>query len=117
MKKTTLLGLAWLLMFGVQAQIQGSKFEQLEQLLPTPNNFRTADGSPGHEYWQQKADYKINVTLDDSNQWIKGSETVTYYNNSPNELRYLWLQLDQNLFAKESNTEPILLTWKRILVA
>lgn len=104
MKKITLLASLWLFTIALQAQILGSKFEQLEQLLPTPNNFRTADGSPGHEYWQQKADYKINVTLDDSKQWIKGSETITYYNNSPNELRYLWLQLDQNMFAKESNT-------------
>jgi hypothetical protein len=104
MKKITYFILAFFLVLDLQAQIQGSKFEQLGQLLPTPNNFRTADGSPGHEYWQQRADYKINVSLDDSKQWIKGSETITYYNNSPNELRYLWLQLDQNMFAKESNT-------------
>ncbi|MDX1903610.1 MAG: M1 family peptidase, partial [Thermonemataceae bacterium] len=88
----------------IPEQVLGSKFEQLDQLLPTPNNFRTADGSPGHEYWQQKADYKINVSLDDDKQWIKGSEIITYYNQSPNELLYLWLQLDQNLFHKESNT-------------
>lgn len=104
MKKNILLGWCLLLGYLGQAQILGSKFEQLDHLLPTPNNFRTADGSPGHEYWQQKADYKISASLDDTKQWIKGSETITYYNNSPNELRYLWLQLDQNLFAKESNT-------------
>jgi hypothetical protein len=81
-----------------------SKFEQLEELLPTPNTYRAADGSPGHEYWQQKADYKIQVVLNDENQSIKGSETITYHNLSPNDLKYLWLQLDQNRYAPESNT-------------
>jgi hypothetical protein len=104
MKKYLLPVLFWAGVLNTQAQVLGSKFEQLDYLLPTPNNFRTSDGSPGHEYWQQKADYKINVSLDDTKQWVKGSETITYYNNSPNELRYLWLQLDQNLFSKESNT-------------
>jgi hypothetical protein len=104
MKKYLLPILFWAGVLNAQAQVLGSKFEQLDYLLPTPNNFRTSDGSPGHEYWQQKADYKINVSLDDTKQWVKGSETITYYNNSPNELRYLWLQLDQNLFSKESNT-------------
>jgi hypothetical protein len=104
MKSVSLLLLALIAYLPSFSQVIGSKFEQLEYLLPTPNNFRTADGSPGHEYWQQKADYKINVSLDDSKQWVKGSETITYYNNSPNELRYLWLQLDQNMFSKESNT-------------
>jgi len=104
MKKYILSFLLGAGVFSTQAQVLGSKFEQLDYLLPTPNTYRTSDGSPGHEYWQQKADYKINVTLDDTKQWIKGSETITYYNNSPNELRYLWLQLDQNLFSKESNT-------------
>jgi hypothetical protein len=86
------------------AQQLGSKFEQLGNFLPTPNTYRAADGSPGHEYWQQKADYKIKASLDDAKQSIKGSETITYYNNSPNELNYLWLQLDQNLFDKNSDT-------------
>ncbi len=86
------------------AQYNSSKFEQLGTTLPTPNNYRTADGSPGHEYWQQKADYKIKVSLNDEKQEITGSETITYYNYSPNPISYLWLQLDQNLFDKNSNT-------------
>ncbi len=81
------------------------KFRQLEEILPTPNEQRTASGAPGHKYWQQKADYTIDVELDDANQRIIGSETVTYYNNSPDTLSYLWLQLDQNLFRKDSDTK------------
>jgi hypothetical protein len=80
------------------------KFEQLDQLLPTPNTYRTASGAPGHQYWQQKADYVIAVELNDETQSIKGSETITYTNNSPDALTYLWLQLDQNHFAKTSDT-------------
>jgi hypothetical protein len=78
------------------------KFEQLGPTLPTPNTFRTAAGSPGKDYFQNRADYDIKVTLDDAQQKIIGSETVTYFNNSTDELRYIWLQLDQNLFAKGS---------------
>ena len=80
------------------------KFEQLGQILPTPNEYRTGSGSPGPEYWQQQADYVINAELNDENQSITGAETITYHNNSPDVLTYLWLQLDQNLFDKESNT-------------
>lgn len=80
------------------------KFEPLGSLLPTPNGYRTASGAPGHQYWQQKADYVINVELNDETQSISGSETVTYTNNSPDALDYLWVQLDQNLFAKTSET-------------
>ncbi|MEZ4947013.1 MAG: M1 family metallopeptidase [Cyclobacteriaceae bacterium] len=80
------------------------KFEQLGQILPTPNEYRTGSGSPGPEYWQQQADYVITAELNDENQSITGAETVTYHNNSPDVLTYLWLQLDQNLFDKESNT-------------
>jgi hypothetical protein len=79
------------------------KFEQLGQLLPTPNSYRTASGAPGKDYWQQQADHKINVTLDDINQKIIGSETITYYNNSEEPLNYLWLQLDQNRRADNSD--------------
>ncbi|MCU0354091.1 MAG: M1 family peptidase, partial [Cytophagales bacterium] len=81
-----------------------SKFEQLGTALPTPNNYRSASGTPGPEYWQQRADYDIRAELDDDNRRISGSETITYYNNSPDELAYLWLQLDQNIYDKESNT-------------
>lgn len=80
-----------------------NRFEQLESTLPTPNSYRTASGSPGKEYWQQRADYDIKVELDDINRKIIGSETITYFNNSPDELPYIWLQLDQNLFEKGAN--------------
>lgn len=80
------------------------KFEQLEQLLPTPNEYRSGSGSPGPKYWQQRADYVINAELHDDTQSITGSETITYYNNSPDPLKYLWLQLDQNINAKDNNT-------------
>jgi hypothetical protein len=91
-----------------------SRFRQLGQELPTPNTYRSASGAPGHEYWQQRADYDISVTLndDDLNPSVDGVETITYYNNSPDELRYVWLQLDQNIFkpngiANLTNTSTI----------
>ena len=84
-----------------QQKWQG-KFEQLDQTLPTPNEYRTGSGAPGPKYWQQKADYTISVELNDDNQSITGSETITYTNNSPDVLKYLWLQLDQNILAKEN---------------
>ncbi len=84
-----------------------NKFRQLGQELPTPNVYRTASGAPGHMYWQQKADYKMSITLDDTSQKILGEETITYYNNSPDPLSYLWLQLDQNMRAKDSDTYKI----------
>jgi len=80
------------------------KFEQLGQMLPTPNEYRTGSGSPGPKYWQQRADYVISAELNDENQSITGSETITYHNNSPDHLPYLWLQVDQNVFEKGSNT-------------
>ena len=83
------------------------KFEQLGTMLPTPNVYRTASGAPGHQYWQQKADYKMKVVLDDNNQTITGSETITYYNNSPDNLEYLWVQLDQNVRANDSDSPLI----------
>ncbi|ATL47609.1 aminopeptidase [Chitinophaga caeni] len=74
----------------------GNKFEQLGTMMHDPNMYRSASGAPGPKYWQQRADYDINVELDDANQKLTGSETVTYYNNSPDPLTYLWLQLDEN---------------------
>ncbi|MFP3833099.1 M1 family metallopeptidase [Chryseobacterium sp. SIMBA_028] len=74
----------------------GNKFEQLGTILPTPNIYRTASGAPGHGYWQNRADYNITAYLDEDKRNLKGSETVTYYNNSPDELDYIWLQLDEN---------------------
>ena len=70
--------------------------------MPTPNNYRTGSGAPGSNYWQQRADYVINVEVNDANQLLTGSETITYYNNAPEALNYLWLQLDQNIFADQS---------------
>ncbi|HYG20276.1 MAG TPA: M1 family metallopeptidase, partial [Ohtaekwangia sp.] len=81
------------------------KFEQLDHALPTPNEYRSGSGAPGPKYWQQKADYVINVELNDENQSITGSETITYHNNSPDVLRYLWLQLDQNKLADDNLTD------------
>ena len=74
----------------------GNKFEQLGTILQSPNEYRTASGAPGSKYWQQKADYDIDVTLDEKNLTCIGSETITYTNNSPDKLDYLWLQLDEN---------------------
>jgi Peptidase family M1 domain len=79
-----------------------SRFEQMGTQLPTPNTTRTASGAPGKDFWQIRADYDIKAELNDEKQQITGSETVTFINNSPDEIRYLWVQLDQNLFAKNS---------------
>jgi hypothetical protein len=79
------------------------KFRQLEELLPTPTSTRTASGAPGHAYWQQRADYKLRTTLDEANRAIKGAGTITYHNNSPDTLNYLWVQLDQNMFRPDSD--------------
>ncbi len=87
--------------------INDNKFKQLGSELPTPNSYRTASGAPGHEYWQQQADVKMDIELDDENQKITGTETITYHNNSPDALKYLWLQLDQNMRAKDSDTYKI----------
>lgn len=83
------------------------KFAQLGTDLPTPNVYRTASGAPGHEYYQQQADYEMDIHLDDANQKITGKERVTYTNNSPDALHYLWVQLDQNMRAKDSDTKKI----------
>ena len=82
-------------------------FRQLGTELPTANSYRTASGAPGHNYWQQQVDYDMQLKLDDATQRIDGSETITYTNNSPDELRYLWLQLDQNVRAKSSDSYKI----------
>lgn len=87
--------------FAQSPQWQG-KFEQLGQTLPTPNEYRSGSGAPGPRYWQQKADYTIRVELNDDNQNITGTETITYHNNSPDVLKYLWLQLDQNILSSEN---------------
>lgn len=81
------------------------KFRQLNEYLPTPNAYRTASGAPGHKYWQQKADYKIDVTLDELEKSISGSANITYYNNSPDTLNYIWLQLDQDKYNSKTSME------------
>ncbi len=103
----TLVALALCVLPSLQAQHQDPIYNQFEQLydkLPTPNTYRTASGAPGHEYYQQQADYVIKLALDDANQTIRGEETITYHNNSPDPLSYLWVQLDQNMRAKDSDT-------------
>ena len=81
----------------------GNKFEQLGTILPTPNEYRTASGAPGPKYWQQRADYDIKATLDEKNLMLHGAETVTYFNNSPDVLTYIWLQLDENEHSSVKN--------------
>ncbi len=109
--KTLSLAIAGSLCFALaQAQQNpgsnhGNKFEQLGTLLSDPNIFRTASGAPGSMYWQQKADYVINVEIDEVNQILKGSEIITYTNNSPDPLTYLWVQLDENEHADNSESK------------
>ena len=89
---------------GIQ-QSKGSfedKFRQLDEILPTANIYRNAGGAPGHEYWQQEVDYNIDATLDEDNQRLSATELITYRNNSPDTLTYLWFQLDQNRFRSDS---------------
>ena len=126
--KFKLLFLSFLFMqFPLVAQVSGdslstpghsntNKFKQLKEELATPNSFRTASGAPGRDYYQQKVDYVMDIELDDENQKIYGEEEITYTNNSPDELSYLWIQLDQNIRKKDApalekngeGAEPIL---------
>ena len=87
-----------------QGKYDTNKFSQMYDLLATPNMFRNAAGAPGPAYYQQQADYKIDIELDDKNSKLTGAETITYHNNSPDSLEYLWIQLDQNQAAKDSET-------------
>ncbi|MGB5944256.1 MAG: M1 family metallopeptidase [Leeuwenhoekiella sp.] len=115
--KYLLFSLVFIFSFGVKAQeteetkepeakegghVNTNKFKQLYDEFATPNVYRTASGAPGPEYYQNEADYKMDIELDDKNQTITGRETITYKNNSPNNLNYLWLQLDQNVRSKDS---------------
>ena len=84
-----------------------NKFKQLKEKFATPNTFHTASGAPGKDYFQQKVDYKMDIILDDKNQKIYGEETITYHNNSSDNLEYLWVQLDQNIRAADSKTPDI----------
>ncbi len=107
MKKTIILVLSAILLLGLSVNAQNHKFQQLKQEFSTPNVYRTASGSPGHEYWQQQADYKMHIILDDDNQQIHGIETISYTNNSPDPLEYLWVQLDQNVRAINGLSQQI----------
>lgn len=99
----TLLYLCALVTLAQEVPQWEGKFEQLGQTLPTPNEYRTGSGAPGPRYWQQKADYNIQVELHEPTNSITGTETITYTNNSPDVLKYLWLQLDQNILAEENS--------------
>ena len=106
-KRAFFLSILMMAILGVWGQTPaqwGQKFEQLGTSLPTPNTYRTASGAPGKDYWQQRADYKIELTLDDVKQQIEGTEAINYFNQSPDPLDYLWLQLDQNFRAQDSET-------------
>lgn len=103
-KNLSFSAISLLLAISINAQ---QKFAQLGTDLPTPNVYRTASGAPGHEYYQQQADYEMDIILDDKRQVISGKERITYTNNSPDILDYLWVQLDQNMRAKDSDTKKI----------
>ncbi|WP_299161671.1 M1 family metallopeptidase [uncultured Tenacibaculum sp.] len=113
MKKITSLVFAFLFVTTAivaqtkQGHTNQNKFRQLKDLLATPNSQHTASGAPGKEYTQQKVDYNMDILLNDDKQQITGNETITYYNNSVDELPYLWVQLDQNRRAADSKTPDI----------
>src|SRR5262245_24244658 len=104
MRRLFLIACAWFVIIGLNAQdIENNsasnhrnKIDLLGTNVPTTNEYRTASGAPGSKYWQQRCDYDIKCDLDEANLKLTGSETVTYYNNSPDLLTYLWLQLDEN---------------------
>jgi hypothetical protein len=104
---TLLLMTSWSQSNDNPENINKNKFRQLKQELPTPNVYRTASGAPGHEYYQQRANYDIQIELNDEKQTIHGEERITYINNSPDRLDYLWLQLDQNMRAPDSDSKLI----------
>ncbi len=87
-----------------QGHLNQSKFKQMYEEYATPNTYRSASGAPGPDYYQQQADYKMDITLDDKNAKLYGVETITYTNNSPDDLEFLWVQLDQNVRAKDSKS-------------
>jgi hypothetical protein len=88
--------------FNAQTKPWQGKFEPIDNLIAPPNTYRTASGAPGKDYWQQRANYKIKVVLDEKTNTISGEETITYINNSPDTLNYLWIQLEQNVNKKEN---------------
>ncbi len=90
-----------------QGHTDQNKFRQMKDLLATPNESRTASGAPGYAYTQQKVDYVMDIRLDEDKNQIYGDEKITYHNNSKDYLEYLWIQLDQNMRAKDSKTPDI----------
>ncbi len=112
MRKLIFSFVSWVMFINTHAQDirnnpgsnHGNRFEQLGTILPTPNEFRTASGAPGSKYWQQRCDYNIVCELDEPNRVLKGKETLTYINNSPDALNYLWLQLDENQHSSKNNS-------------
>ena len=108
MKRLLVVLSAFSLSFLAQGQnINQSKFRQLSDQLATPNMYRTGGGAPGAFYYQQQANYKMDIRLDDENQRIYGEQTITYINNAPESLEYLWVQLDQNMRAQNSLTQQM----------
>ncbi|WP_273047086.1 M1 family metallopeptidase [Pseudoalteromonas sp.] len=116
MKKTVLTLSAFVLPLAMSSAVMASsveqtkgsyvdKFRQLDEALPTPNVYRSAAGEPGEKYWQQRVNYDIDVKLDEKKRRITGSQSIEYKNNSPHTLKYLWLQLDQNIFKSGSIAE------------
>ena len=95
------------LIFAQNSNLNYNKFKQLKEESATPNVYRTASGAPGHKYYQNEADYKMEIILNDQIQKISGSETIKYHNNSPDQLEYLWIQLDQNKRAQNSDSYKI----------
>lgn len=106
MTRLIIVGLSLLAFTGLAQEDKRwqGKFEQMGTMLPTPNEYRTGSGAPGPSYWQQQADYEIAVELDDEKQRITGREVITYHNNAPETLSFLWLQLDQNILAEDNLT-------------
>ena len=76
------------------------KFNAIDRLLSPPSTYRTASGAPGEDYWQQRADYKIKATINEETNELTGEETITYFNNSPHDLKLLWLNIEQNVNRK-----------------
>src|SRR2546426_9827071 len=94
------------------ARTDTSPFRRLA--LPTPTLLRVGSGRPGPRYWQQRADYTIRATLDTGTHTIAGRETIRYTNHSPDTLRYVWLQLDQNIYREDRRGSGINPPWARI---
>ena len=114
-RRRTFAAVAGLALFALAAGLPAAspsaspvaKLQQLEQLLPSPNAQRNAAGAPGPGYWQNRADYRIEASLDEQTHRLAGRATITYHNASPDPLTYLWLQLDANYFARDSDSRRL----------